>query len=253
MIQCRNKSLQSWCVLWFWPLLSDGIVWWSYLAGSASYLYILLSCDTLDQDTSICQRAVLQTCSGALCSMISHVQEWDGSRKIMPGKQGKARERRSWGHSGYWTSELDLYRITQVRTNCSPQAQSFLSNRGCHDQWTSMSPPVGSHDATACMAIPTINPPLHQLLCCWLRQGWSVKSYCKTAFPYPVVRLQEFVLIPGIVKFDFVYAAVNPCSFPEDCSYRAQNETIITLPFRAGLPTQLFPIRSARIIGISEY
>lgn len=45
MIQCRNKSLQGWCVLWFWPLVSDGIVWLSYLAGKASCLHILLSCE----------------------------------------------------------------------------------------------------------------------------------------------------------------------------------------------------------------
>lgn len=30
-------------MLWFWPLLSDDIVWLSYLTGKASYLHILLS------------------------------------------------------------------------------------------------------------------------------------------------------------------------------------------------------------------
>lgn len=34
MIQYRNKSLQGWCVLWVWPLLSHGIVWLSWLVKS---------------------------------------------------------------------------------------------------------------------------------------------------------------------------------------------------------------------------
>lgn len=75
-----------------------------------------------------------------------------------------------------------------------------------------MSPSVASHDPTACTATPTISPPLCQLLCIlsnWLQQG-GAWSYCDTAFPYPVLILQEFVLIPGTVKFDFVCAAVNP-------------------------------------------
>lgn len=101
-------------------------------------------------------------------------------------------------------------------------------------------PTSGYPWAPAYMATLIINPSPCQLLCIlsnWLQQGGVSGSCFRTSFPNPVVRLQEFVLIPGTVKFDFVYAAVNPWSSPEDCSDRAQNETIITLPFRAGLPT----------------
>lgn len=89
---------------------------------------------------------------------------------------------------------------------------SFLSNSECHDWWTSMPPPVASHDPRACTATPSIDPPPCWLLCIlsnWLRQG-GARGRCDTAFPYRRLRLQEFVLIPGTVKFDFVCAAVNP-------------------------------------------
>lgn len=36
------------------------------------------------------------------------------------------------------------------------------------------------------------------------------QSYCETAFAYAIVRLQEFVLIPGTLKFNFAYAADLP-------------------------------------------
>lgn len=103
----------------------------------------------------------------------------------------------------------------------------------CSHQWLAMIP---------LPAWPLLLSTLCELLCIlgsWLRQG-GARGYCDTAFPFPVLRLQEFVLIPGIVKFDFVCAAVNPWSSPEVGSYRFQNETIITLPFRKGLPTKLF-------------
>jgi len=44
-------------------------------------------------------RAVLQICSGALLSMISHRKGWQ-QKKIVPGKERKAKEGHSWCHSG---------------------------------------------------------------------------------------------------------------------------------------------------------
>lgn len=171
--------------------------------------------------------------------MTSHVQEWDGTWKIMLGKQGKAWEGRSSCHSDYCTSELGLYWLPQGRANFSCR---YSPSRATGDAVTGGLP--RPHQC-----VPVIPLPARPSLLSALHRASSFvssatgcgrvgcQSYCEIAFSYPVVRLQEFVLIPGTVKFDFVYATVNPWSSPKDCSYRAQNETIITLPFRVGLPT----------------
>lgn len=120
--------------------------------------------------------------------MISLVQEQDGSRKIMPGKQGKAWEGHFWCHSGYRTSELGLYWFTQGRENCSC---SFSPSWTTGDALTGGPPCPHQHVATIPLpAWPSLLPAstsllLGSILSNWPWQGWSVKSCCKTAFSYP--------------------------------------------------------------------
>lgn len=84
--------------------LSDCLAW-LLKAHTLAFCSHLKWC-LLDQDASVCQRAILQNCSGALFSRVRHVQDWYGSRKIMPGKWGKEWEGCLWCHSGYCTAEL---------------------------------------------------------------------------------------------------------------------------------------------------
>lgn len=135
-------------------------------------------------------KGILQIGSGALFSMISHIQEWDGSRKIMAEKQWKAWERCSWCHSGYCTSELGLYWLIQGRTNClcrySPSWASGDAMTGG---------PAFPHKRVATIPLPewpSLLPALHHISSFASGRcpqqlavaGWSVKSYSETAFPY---------------------------------------------------------------------
>lgn len=165
MIQCRNKFLQGWCVLWFWSLLSDGIVWLSCLAVKASCLHTLLSSEV---ELTVVLIKMLRFAGELFCTTaLGHFSAWSdmsrtgmAAKKIMPGKQEKEWEGCSWYHSGYCTAELSLYWLTWGRADfscwyCPSRATQSATTGG----------PPCPHQCLAMIPLPA-QPPLLSALHC---------------------------------------------------------------------------------------
>lgn len=177
------------------------------------------------------------------------------AKKICQESKWKKWEGCFWCHSGYCTAELMRWAYTGSPEAGQISPVGVVFPEQLRMPWlVNFHVPTSSRGDPACMATPTTSPPPWQLLCILshrLQQG-GARGHCDAAFPYRVLRLQEFVLIPGTVKFDFVCAAMNPWSSPEDSSWISEwGYYYITI--QGGLANIIIPIRSACITAISEY
>lgn len=152
MIQCRNKFLQGWCVLWFWSLLSDGIVWLSCLAVKASYFDILLSSE-VELTWSRCFSLPESCSTQPLWGTFQHDQTCPGLawQPKNYARRNRERMRRMFLVSQWvlhcWIYKVSLYRLTWGRADFScwygPSwaiRNAMTGGPPCPHQWLAMIP-----------------------------------------------------------------------------------------------------------------